>query len=85
MNISELSIQLRELSDNYSRQQIVLGEYRLKRKYILDEVDQTFNNQSCANTLQDVEEAEKSNDMDNLMPEVVNKIFEKGINNDGDE
>ncbi len=46
MNIPELSRELRELSEDYSSQRIVLEEYRLKRKYLLDKVDQILNNQS---------------------------------------
>ncbi len=46
MNIPELSRELRELSEDYSGQRIVLEEYRLKRKYLLDEIDQILNNQS---------------------------------------
>ncbi|MCF6261175.1 MAG: hypothetical protein L3J98_13605 [Gammaproteobacteria bacterium] len=46
MNIPELSRELRELSEDYSSQRIVLEEYRLKRKYLLDEIDQILNNQS---------------------------------------
>ncbi|NOY73127.1 MAG: hypothetical protein GXP14_12285 [Gammaproteobacteria bacterium] len=46
MNIPELSRELRELSEAYSSQRIVLEEYRLKRKHLLDEIDQILNNQS---------------------------------------
>jgi hypothetical protein len=59
MNIPELSRELRELSEDYSSQRIVLEEYRLKRKYLLDEIDQILNNQSYENfppTIEKIEE-----------------------------
>ncbi len=58
MNIPELSKQLRELSEDYSSQRIALDEYRLKRKYLLDEIDQTLNNQNCENLPQGTEKVE---------------------------
>ena len=59
MNIPELSRELRELSEDYSSQRIVLEEYRLKRKYLLDEIDQILNNQSYEDfppTIEKIEE-----------------------------
>ncbi len=85
MNISELSIQLRELSDNYSRQRITFDEYRSKRKFLLDEIDETLNYQRYAKIPQNVEETEDSNSVDNGMPEVVSKVFEDDIKNNGAE
>jgi len=82
MNISELSIQLRELSDDYSRQRMTLDEYRLKRKQLLDEIDQTLNNQSYADTSRNVEETEESHGTGNIMPEDINRIFEADKQND---
>lgn len=85
MNISELSIQLRELSDNYSRQRIAFDEYRSKRKFLLDEIDQTLNHQGYAKTPQNVEETKDSNSVDNGMSEIVSKVFEDDIKNNGAE
>lgn len=58
MNIPEISKQLRELSEDHSNQRITLDEYRLKRKYLLDEIDQTLNNQNCENLPQGTEKVE---------------------------
>jgi len=85
MNILELSIQLRELSDNYSRQRIAFDEYRSKRKSLLDEIDQTLNHQGYTKTPQNIEETADSNNVDNGMPEVVSKVFEDDIKNNGAE
>ncbi len=82
MNILELSIQLRELSDDYSRQRMTLDEYRLKRKQLLDEIDQTLNNQGYADTSRNVEETEESHGAGNIMPEDINRIFEADKQND---
>jgi len=76
MNISELSRQLCELSEDYSSQRIILDEYRLKRKYLLDEIDQLLNNQNYEDSPQSIERTEKSDDMDNVLPETINKIFD---------
>ncbi len=43
MNISNFSIQLRELSDDYASQRIIFDDYRAKRKKILDEIDININ------------------------------------------
>ncbi len=59
MNIPELSRELRELSEDYSSQRIVLEEYRLKRKYLLDKVDQILNNQSYEDFPQTIEKIEE--------------------------
>jgi len=59
MNIPELSRELRELSEDYSSQRIVLEEYRLKRKYLLDEIDQILNNQSYENPPPTIERTEE--------------------------
>jgi len=76
MDISEVSIQLHELSDDYSKRRITLDEYRLKRKFFLDEVDQMFNNQRYAKTPQNIEETRESNGIDKIMPEAIYKVFE---------
>jgi len=76
MNISEVSIQLHELSDDYSKRRITLDEYRSKRKFFLDEIDQIFNNQSYAKTPQNIEETRESNGKDNIIPEAIYKVFE---------
>jgi hypothetical protein len=60
MNILNLSIQLRELSNEYSSQKIVFNEYRLKRKCLFDEIDQTLNQQLCETTPSGVEKADES-------------------------
>jgi len=59
MNIPELSKQLRELSEDYSNQRIALNEYRLKRKYLLDEIDQILNYQNYENFPQGSEKIEE--------------------------
>lgn len=59
MNIPELSRELRELSEAYSSQRIVLEEYRLKRKHLLDEIDQILNNQSYEDFPQTIEKIEE--------------------------
>ncbi len=64
MNIPELSKQLRELSEDYSNQRIALNEYRLKRKYLLDEIDQRLNNQNCGNLPKGTEKVEECDDVD---------------------
>jgi len=76
MNISEVSIQLHELSDDYSKRRITLDEYRSKRKFFLDDIDQIFNNQSYAKMPQNIEETRESNDKDNIIPEAIYKVFE---------
>ncbi len=58
MNIPEISKQLRELSEDHSNQRITLDEYRLKRKHLLDKIDQTLNNQNCENLPQGTEKVE---------------------------
>lgn len=47
MNLSEYSIRLRELSDDYANQRIMLDEYRLQRKAILDKIDEIVNGQTA--------------------------------------
>ncbi|NOX93384.1 MAG: hypothetical protein GXP18_13300 [Gammaproteobacteria bacterium] len=79
MNISEFSTALRELSDDYSSQRIVLDEYRLKRKHFLDEIDQTFNHQNYADISRAVEKSEES---DNPVLEIINKVFDFDKKND---
>ncbi len=59
MNIPEFSKQLRELSEDYSSQRIDLNEYRLKRKYLLDEIDQILNYQNYENSPQGSEKIEE--------------------------
>lgn len=43
MSILDYSIRLRELSDDYANQRIMLDEYRSKRKEILDDIDKSIN------------------------------------------
>jgi len=45
MDISNYSLQLRELSDDYSNRRILADDYRLKRKELLDEIDKVINGQ----------------------------------------
>jgi len=85
MNILEFSLQLRELSDDYSQQRIILDEYRSRRKYLLDEIDQTFNNQNYVNASDTIEKTKELNDVDNVLPEAFNKVFEDDKKNGGTE
>ncbi len=39
MNMLDFSRQLRELSDDYANQRILLEDYRAQRKVVLDEID----------------------------------------------
>lgn len=43
MDISDFSMQLHELVDDYSSQRITFEDYRVKRKEILDEIDANIN------------------------------------------
>jgi len=60
MNILDVSIQLRELSNGYSNQRVTFDEYRLKRKSLLDGIDQTLNQQNCKTTPQAAEKIDES-------------------------
>jgi len=84
MNISELSTELRELSDDYSCQRIVIDEYRTKRKSLLDEIDQILNNQTYENFLRNAEKKEESDGEHNIMPEAINTVFAADKESDGD-
>lgn len=59
MNISECSEKLRELSEDYSSQRILVDEYRTSRKHLLDDLDRSLNGQNI-DVLED--EALKDND-----------------------
>ncbi len=87
MNISEVSAQLHMLSDDYSNQIILVDEYRLKRKYLLDEIDQKLNNQTDVNTSYETEKygAEKPDEMDNVMSDAINNTLDINKNNKDDD
>ncbi len=69
MNISNISTQLRELSDDYSSQRIIFDDYRAKRKKILDEIDININ--GVDRPIDDTPVASKGSS-----DEVMDKFFE---------
>ena len=81
MNILDVSIQLRELSNGYSTQRVAFEEYRLKRKLLLDEIDQTLNQQSRQTILQDAE-IDEPNDKNDVMPKTINLEFDTNKKSD---
>ncbi|MGD8783700.1 MAG: hypothetical protein PVG75_04655 [Thioalkalispiraceae bacterium] len=71
MNVSDLSLRLRELVDDYSNQRIGHDEYRAQRKVILDELDLILNGNNPAQS------AESSDGIQNLHKEdgLLGKMF----------
>ncbi|VAW89224.1 hypothetical protein MNBD_GAMMA18-201 [hydrothermal vent metagenome] len=82
MNILEASIQLRELSDGYSTQRVSFDEYRLKRKSLMDEIDQTLNQQSCETTPLETKKIDESAGESDAIPVTINPGFDADKKND---
>ncbi len=76
MNVLEVSIQLRELSEGYSTQRVSFDEYRLKRKSLLDEIDQTLNQQSGETTPHRAEKADESTGENDAISQIINPGFD---------
>lgn len=78
MTISELSTRLRELSDDYASQRLFFDEYRLKRKYLLDDIDQrlNINDQQCEHISGDTEKITESDDKSDVVSETINTVFD---------
>jgi len=76
MNVLEVSIQLRELSEGYSTQRVSFDEYRLKRKSLLDEIDQTLNQQSGETTPHRAEKADESTGGNDAISQIINPEFD---------
>lgn len=69
MAISDLSIRLKELLDDYFNHRILLDEYRAQRKIILDEIDVKYN-QHAEHT--DGETGEKEHEEEsNIVSEIL--------------
>ncbi len=75
MSLSEVSAQLRKLSDDYASQRIFVDEYRLKRKHLLDGIDETFNHQQYEKIPRGAEKTEEPDSVDSVLPETINNIF----------